>query len=87
MRRCKQFDSTLAIGTTSRGIGPCYEDKIGRRGIRIADLFEPDTFRTLYDVLAEDKKTLAATFKLDEPIDYGEIRHGVLRQLAPSDIG
>ena len=28
----------IPIGTTSRGIGPCYEDKIGRRGIRIADL-------------------------------------------------
>ena len=67
-------ENRIPIGTTSRGIGPCYEDKIGRRGIRIADLFEPDTFRTLYDVLAEDKKTLAATFKLDEPIDYGEIR-------------
>src|SRR3954452_17672924 len=29
------------IGTTSRGIGPAYEDKIGRRGIRVSDLFEP----------------------------------------------
>src|SRR5918992_4408760 len=31
------------IGTTSRGIGPAYEDKIGRRGIRICDLKHPDT--------------------------------------------
>ncbi|MBP1634977.1 MAG: purA, partial [Acidobacteria bacterium] len=29
------------IGTTSRGIGPAYEDKVGRRGIRVGDLFEP----------------------------------------------
>jgi adenylosuccinate synthase len=29
------------IGTTSRGIGPAYEDKIGRRGIRVGDLFDP----------------------------------------------
>src|SRR6188474_3464669 len=29
------------IGTTSRGIGPAYEDKIGRRGIRVCDLFDP----------------------------------------------
>ena len=28
------------IGTTSRGIGPAYEDKIGRRGIRVCDLFD-----------------------------------------------
>src|SRR5277367_1622669 len=55
-------EDRIPIGTTSRGIGPCYEDKTGRRGIRIADLFDPETFRTLYDVLAEDKETLAATF-------------------------
>src|SRR6202008_1442298 len=29
------------IGTTSRGIGPAYEDKIARRGIRVGDLFDP----------------------------------------------
>src|SRR6202022_3003999 len=29
------------IGTTSRGIGPAYEDKIGRRGIRVCDLTDP----------------------------------------------
>src|SRR6185295_11435903 len=29
------------IGTTSRGIGPAYEDKIGRRGIRVGDLADP----------------------------------------------
>src|SRR6202453_1151 len=67
-------ENRIPIGTTSRGIGPCYEDKIGRRGIRIADLFDPEGFRTLYDVLAADKKTLADTFKLDEPINYAEIR-------------
>ena len=33
------------IGTTSRGIGPCYEDKVGRRGIRLGDLSHPELFR------------------------------------------
>jgi adenylosuccinate synthase len=32
------------IGTTGRGIGPCYEDKIGRRGIRLMDLLNPEVF-------------------------------------------
>src|SRR5260221_413756 len=67
-------ENRIPIGTTSRGIGPCYEDKTGRRGIRIADLFDPESFRTLYDTLAEDKQTLAATFNLHEPIDYAAIR-------------
>src|SRR6202451_2580202 len=48
----------VSIGTTARGIGPCYEDKIGRRGIRIADLYEPDSFCALYSALAEDKQLL-----------------------------
>jgi adenylosuccinate synthase len=67
-------ENRIPIGTTSRGIGPCYEDKTGRRGIRIADLFDPESFRALYDTLAEDKKTLADTFHLNEPIDYAAIR-------------
>ena len=67
-------ENRIPIGTTSRGIGPCYEDKIGRRGIRVADLYDPETFRNLYDTLAEDKKTLAATFNLHDTIDYAEIR-------------
>jgi adenylosuccinate synthase len=64
----------IAIGTTSRGIGPSYEDKIGRRGIRIADLYEPAAFQALYDTLAEDKQLLAQTFGINETIDYAKIR-------------
>ena len=33
-----------AIGTTGRGIGPAYEDKVARRGLRIGDLFNPELF-------------------------------------------
>ncbi len=42
-----------AIGTTGRGIGPCYEDKVARRGLRIGDLYDMDAFaqklKALYD--------------------------------------
>ncbi|MDM8357899.1 adenylosuccinate synthase [Pandoraea communis] len=34
------------IGTTGRGIGPAYEDKVGRRALRVQDLFDPETFAT-----------------------------------------
>jgi adenylosuccinate synthase len=64
----------VPIGTTSRGIGPCYEDKIGRRGIRIADLYEHDSFCAMYTALAEDKQLLAQTFDIHENIDYELIR-------------
>jgi adenylosuccinate synthase len=36
---------TKKLGTTSRGIGPAYVDKVARRGIRVVDLMEPDVFR------------------------------------------
>ena len=64
----------VAIGTTSRGIGPCYEDKIGRRGIRVADLLDGDGFAALYDMLAEDKQTLARAFGIEGTIQFEEIR-------------
>lgn len=67
-------EDRVAIGTTSRGIGPCYEDKIGRRGIRIADLYEHDSFCAMYTALAEDKQLLAQTFNIQETIDYELIR-------------
>ncbi len=40
------------IGTTGRGIGPAYEDKIGRRALRMCDLAHPDSFREKLDRLA-----------------------------------
>lgn len=40
-----------AIGTTRRGIGPAYEDKVGRRAIRICDLSDPDLLSERLDVL------------------------------------
>ena len=62
----------VAIGTTSRGIGPCYEDKIGRRGIRMADLVAGN-FDALYRDLAEDKATLAQAFAIANDLDIDAI--------------
>jgi adenylosuccinate synthase len=51
------------IGTTSRGIGPAYEDKMARRGIRVCDLLEPDRFRDkLERVLAEKNAISSAAY-------------------------
>ncbi|MEN8159093.1 MAG: adenylosuccinate synthase [Myxococcota bacterium] len=44
-----------AIGTTGRGIGPAYEDKVARRGVRVADLLDADALRVAIDRLAKDK--------------------------------
>ncbi len=64
----------VAIGTTSRGIGPCYEDKIGRRGIRMADLVDGHNYDELYENLAADKATIAKAFHIEDTINFAGIR-------------
>ena len=64
----------ISIGTTSRGIGPCYEDKAGRRGTRIADLLDKEFFRGHYDSVMEEKITLAKAFGIYEEQDWRAIR-------------
>ncbi|WP_276252865.1 adenylosuccinate synthase [Halomontanus rarus] len=49
----------LAAGTTKRGIGPTYEDKMGRRGIRIGDLLDPEVLRERLEYVVPQKKALA----------------------------
>jgi adenylosuccinate synthase len=65
---------SASIGTTSRGIGPCYEDKAGRRGIRMADLLDRDTFTAQYDCLVEEKDIIARALGIHEPMDVAGIR-------------
>ncbi len=48
------------IGTTGRGIGPAYEDKVARRAIRVCDLAEPDTLSDKLDELLLHHNTLLA---------------------------
>ncbi|NVN89072.1 MAG: adenylosuccinate synthase [Desulfuromonadales bacterium] len=61
------------IGTTGRGIGPCYEDKIGRRGIRLMDLLNREVFaRKLKEFLVE-KNFLLETMLGEPPCDYDAI--------------
>ena len=47
------------IGTTSRGIGPAYEDKMARRGLRVCDLLEPALFREKAERVVAEKNRLA----------------------------
>jgi adenylosuccinate synthase len=64
----------VSIGTTSRGIGPCYEDKTARRGIRVADLLNREFFRAQYDSVMEEKVTIAKAFGIYEELDLSAIR-------------
>ena len=69
-----------AIGTTGRGIGPCYEDKVARRGIRLGEMMNKDLFtKRLKEVLEYHNFTLEHYFKV-EPLDYQKMLEDALNQ-------
>ncbi|HID11663.1 MAG TPA: adenylosuccinate synthase, partial [Candidatus Latescibacteria bacterium] len=60
------------IGTTGKGIGPCYRDKAGRIGIRVGDLLEPEMFRAKLRAALEVHNRLLAAYGTP-PLDEGEV--------------
>ncbi len=64
----------VSIGTTSRGIGPCYEDKNRARGMRIGDLMEREVFEPLCDTLVAEHQAAARAFGIDDGTDATAIR-------------
>lgn len=67
---------TQKIGTTMRGIGPCYTDKAARCGIRVVDLIDPDVFSVkLKDNLREKNPIFEKVFE-QKAFSYDEIYHG-----------
>ncbi|KJG12225.1 adenylosuccinate synthetase [Photobacterium iliopiscarium] len=69
-----------AIGTTGRGIGPAYEDKVARRGLRVGDLFDKAAFaEKLKDVMAYHNFQIEHYYHA-EPVSYEEVLEKVLSQ-------
>jgi len=61
------------IGTTGRGIGPAYEDKIVRTGIRLCDLLDSETFGEMLRTNVEEKNFYLTQFYNEEPVEYDAI--------------
>jgi len=59
-----------AIGTTGRGIGPAYEDKVARRAIRFNDLFHPITFRQKLEENVNYYNFLLTQYYQSQPVDF-----------------
>ncbi len=69
-----------AIGTTGRGIGPAYEDKISRRGLKVGDMMNAERFASrLKEVLEYHNFALKNLFKADE-LDYQQLLDEGLKQ-------
>lgn len=58
------------IGTTGRGIGPCYEDKVARRGVRAVDLLDPEVLEQKIKANLEEKNFLLEKFFNAEPLEF-----------------
>ena len=54
----EEEDKDEEVGTTGRGIGPTYEDKAGRRGVRIGDLLDPEVLRTRLEYVVPQKRAV-----------------------------
>jgi len=63
---------SVRIGTTKRGIGPAYEDKVGRRAVRVGDLSDPDLLAERIDTLLEHHNALRRGHGRDE-VDRDEL--------------
>ncbi|MCH8132607.1 MAG: adenylosuccinate synthase [Deltaproteobacteria bacterium] len=75
-----------AIGTTGRGIGPTYEDKVARRGIRVADLLNSEVLEAAIHRIAEQKNFELVNYYDWQAIDPGSLYQQALewgRQLEP----
>ena len=80
--RAREGQTSVAkIGTTGRGIGPAYEDKVGRRAIRVADLADESTLVTRVDRLMGHHDALRRGLGV-EPIDRDALL-ALLREIAP----
>jgi adenylosuccinate synthase len=74
------------IGTTRRGIGPAYEDKIHRNGLRVVDLLNTSLLRTHINNACHEKNTIAHALFGTEPLDPKQMYEDYVRaaeQIAP----
>jgi adenylosuccinate synthase len=76
----------VKIGTTSRGIGPTYEDKMGRRGLRVADLLDATLLRTHIENACREKNMIGHALFNSDPLDADKMfkeYSEVAQQVAP----
>jgi adenylosuccinate synthase len=69
----EKFKGDKKIGTTGRGIGPAYEDKATRRGIRFVDLLDPELFAEKVNTILDEKNFYLKNYLSAETLDSKEI--------------
>ena len=62
----RENNNTIKIGTTKRGIGPAYEDKVGRRALRLCDIFDKDSLQKKVNILLNHHNAIMRGFRAEE---------------------
>ncbi|XOV86036.1 MAG: adenylosuccinate synthase [Pseudomonadota bacterium] len=68
----EQVRGNQKIGTTGRGIGPAYEDKVARRGLRVSDLFNPDRFTAALEEILDYHNFVLEKYLNTHPVSLQE---------------
>jgi adenylosuccinate synthase len=82
----EQFKGDKKIGTTGRGIGPAYEDKATRRGVRFVDLLDPKVFAEKVNTILDEKNFYLKNYLSADILDADKIIEqysGFAEKLAP----
>ena len=77
---------TRAIGTTGRGIGPAYEDKVARRALRLSDLFQRERFASKLGEVLDFHNFLLQRYYETDPVDFQQVLEdslGMVERLQP----
>jgi adenylosuccinate synthase len=75
----ERLRGTGSIGTTGRGIGPAYEDKMARTGIRVGELFDEAGFREALERNLREKNAYLQALLGEQPLEFDPIHDGYVR--------
>src|SRR3989304_4261238 len=69
----EELRGPAAIGTTRRGVGPAFADKVGRVGIRLADVIRPEVFRERLSLILPYKNAFLTKLYGSEALDFDQV--------------
>ena len=72
-RGAEKLRGKNAIGTTGRGIGPCYEDKVARRGVRVGDLYDMEDFKVRLKSLLDYRNFMLKNYYNEPEVSYESV--------------
>ena len=76
----ERYMGSKKIGTTGRGIGPCYQDKVARMGIRVADVLDPELLAHKVEAALELKNQILVKIYNRKALDPHQVVEALLEQ-------